>query len=386
MTTAPPIVPPATIGMLGGGQLGRYALVAARSMGYRTVVLDPDAEAPAGRIADEHIVARYDDPAALDRMASTCAVVTTEFENPPASALERLARDVVVAPSPRAVGIAQDRTAEKSFLADHGFAVAPWAALGNEDDLPAARTIGAPAIVKTARMGYDGKGQIAAAIADDVEGAWRNLGAVPCVVERRLPLDVELSAIVARTSAGASVAYAIAENHHRDGILDVSVVPARIDDELAAEAAALGRAVAEALGYTGVLAIEMFVSAGRLLVNELAPRPHNSGHWTLDAALTDQFAQQIRAVTGSALGDPSATAPAAAMTNLLGDLWLTAGEATPVDPDWSVVLAEPTARLHLYGKHEPRPGRKMGHLTVIGDDAGAAVELAHNLRRRAGGH
>ena len=380
--TAQPVVPPATIGMLGGGQLGRYAIVAARLAGYGTVVLDPDPSAPAGRVADRHLVAPYDDPAALDELAATCAVVTTEFENPPAAALDRLAADVTVAPPPTAVAVAQDRIAEKSFLAAHGFATAPWAPLVHAEDIAAASDVGVPAIVKTARLGYDGKGQRGVGATDPVEAVWQALGGVPCVIERRVPLDVEVSAIVARGAGGNTVVYPIAENQHRQGILDVTIVPARVDEQVASEAATLAVAVAEALDYVGVLAVEMFVSDGRLLVNELAPRPHNSGHWTLDGAHTDQFAQQVRAVTGSALGDPSMTVPAAAMVNLLGDLWFEEPGSDPVEPDWAVALAEASAHLHLYGKREARPGRKMGHLTVLGADATVAAELAQSLRDR----
>jgi 5-(carboxyamino)imidazole ribonucleotide synthase len=368
--------------MLGGGQLGRYAIVAARLAGYGTVVLDPDPSAPAGSVADRHLVAAYDDPIALDELAATCTVVTTEFENPPAAALARLATDVTVAPPPAAVAVAQDRIAEKSFLAAHGFATAPWAALVHDHDIASAAEVGVPAIVKTARLGYDGKGQQAVGETDTVEVAWHALRGVPCVVERRVPLDVEVSAIVARSASGDTVVYPIAENEHRDGILDVTVVPARVDGRLASDAAEMAVSVARALDYVGVLAVEMFVSDGGLLVNELAPRPHNSGHWTLDGAHTDQFAQQIRAVTGAALADPSMSVPAAAMVNLLGDLWFAEPGADAVEPDWDVALAEPSARLHLYGKREARPGRKMGHLTVLGTDATAAAGLARSLRHR----
>lgn len=369
------IIPPATIGMLGGGQLGRYALLAARVSGYRTIVVDPDPRAPAGRVADVHVVAAYDDAEALDRLAAECAVVTTEFENPPAAALERLARDVVVAPGARAVAVAQDRIAEKTFLADHGFPVAPWAPLRVSDDLGAATAVGGPAIVKTARLGYDGKGQIAVGSADLVADAWQELGGIDCVVERRVPLDVELSVVAARAADGRFAAYPVAENAHHVGILDVTVVPARVDPSLATAATALAGEIAAALDYVGVLAVELFVSGGELLVNELAPRPHNSGHWTLDAAAVDQFANQIRAITGSALGPTGLTAPAVAMANLLGDLWPADGE-----PDWSPVLADPDARLHLYGKATARPGRKMGHLTVVADDPAVAAARARALR------
>jgi 5-(carboxyamino)imidazole ribonucleotide synthase len=377
-----PIVPPATIGILGGGQLGRYTVAAARMAGYGSVVLDPDPAAPAGALANIHLVAAYDDADALDELAALCEVVTTEFENPPATALRRLARDVVVAPSARAVAIAQDRLAEKSFLESAGFPVAPCAALVDDTDLAAVADLAGPLIVKTARLGYDGKGQRRADVADAVAVAWAELGRVPCIVERCVPLDAEVSVVLARRAGGETATYPVAENVHRHGILDLTVVPARIEETVAARARNLAQAIATALDYVGVMAVEMFVSEGRLLVNELAPRPHNSGHWTLDAARTSQFAQQLRAVTGAALGDTAMTAPAVAMVNLLGDLWLDdAGER--YQPSWSDVLADARARLHLYGKPVPRPGRKMGHLTVVGDDVDDVARTALELRRSA---
>ncbi len=366
--------------MLGGGQLGRFAVVAARLAGYGTIVLDPDPDAPAGAVADRHLIAAYDDAPALDELAARCAVVTTEFENPPAAALQRLARDVVVAPPTRAVAIAQDRIAEKSFLEGAGIPVAPCAALIDAADLVAVGTLDGPFVVKTARLGYDGKGQRSAADAAGVGAAWLDLDRVPCIVERRLPLDIELSVVLARHRDGNTAVYPVAENLHLHGVLDVTVVPARVDLEVAAAAHALGVRIAEALDYVGVLAVEFFVSGGELFVNELAPRPHNSGHWTLDAAMTSQFAQQIRAVTDSALGATSMTAPAAAMVNLLGDLWFRDGSDAPVEPAWSKVLADPRARLHLYGKAVPRPGRKMGHLTVVGSGPDEVVDRALKLR------
>jgi 5-(carboxyamino)imidazole ribonucleotide synthase len=292
---------------------------------------------------------------------------------------------VRVAPSSTTVGIAQDRGLEKEFLASVGVPVGPFARLdaevlgvGVDDPVPFDRADCFPGILKTARGGYDGKGQRSV---DDVDGlwdAWRGLRGQPCVLERRLSLVTEVSVIVARTANGAVVTYPVAENRHVDGILDVSVVPARVDGLLADRAVGLAMTVADALGYVGVLAVEMFVVEGNggpeLLVNEIAPRPHNSGHWTLDGSRTDQFTQQVRAVCGLALGDTSMTAGGVAMVNLLGELW-EGGE-----PDWSAVLAEPRAHLHLYGKRTARPGRKMGHLTVVDDDAGAAEVIALRLR------
>ncbi|NNE11116.1 MAG: 5-(carboxyamino)imidazole ribonucleotide synthase [Ilumatobacter sp.] len=372
MSTSAPIVPPATIGMLGGGQLGRYALVAARTMGYRTMVLDPDPQAPAGAVADEHLVAPYDDDVAIGRLGAECDIVTIEFENPPAIALERLAARTVVAPSPRAVATAQDRSAEKAFLVDAGFPVGPFADVIDADAEPEIRY---PAILKTARLGYDGKGQRLVADGSQLRAAWRLLGSVPCVAEVALELETELSVVVARTAASGFAAYPVAENRHVDGILDLSVVPARVAPRLADRAVGLGQAIADALDYVGVLAVEFFVVDGTLLVNELAPRPHNSGHWTLDVAQTSQFEQQIRAVCGLSLGDTRMTRPGAAMVNLLGDRW-DAGE-----PDWESALSGGRTALHLYGKTSARSGRKMGHLTSWADDPGTAATLATERRR-----
>ena len=396
---ATPIVPPATIGMLGGGQLGKYALSAANAMGYRTIVVDPDPTAPAGVVADLHLATAYDDPAALDRLAAECAVVTTEFENAPASALERLAQAVWVAPAPAAMAVAQDRLVEKAFLVAHEIAVGPHAPVvvgADAPDLRRAHDLAENgAIVKTARLGYDGKGQRRVTGPDELDGALDEFGDVDCIVESLLELDVELSVLVARTVDGTCSAWEPAENIHVDGILDVSVVPARVETDLTHRAMALATSIADGLDFVGVIAVEMFVVDGdRLLVNELAPRPHNSGHWTLDASVTSQFEQQIRAVCGVGLGDTAMTAPAVAMANLLGDLWFPvdagptrpgATEAGPVEPDWAAVLADPSATLHLYGKRQPRRARKMGHLTVTAatpDDAEASARsLRDSLRR-----
>ena len=371
------IVPPATIGMLGGGQLGRYTLIAARQMGYGTAVLDPDPHAPAGAIADVHLVAPYDDAGALGELAATCAIVTTEFENPPASSLRRLAERLHVAPSPAAVAVAQDRRVEKAFLRDHAIPVGPFAIVEGADDDNldvASGAISFPAILKTAGGGYDGKGQRTVASAAELGPAWRDLGEVPCVLEQLLALERELSVIVVRGSDGTIVTYEPTENVHVGGVLDVSVAPATLPRPVVTSAVAVATSVADALDYVGVLGVELFVVDGEVVdgevvVNELAPRPHNSGHWTLDAASTSQFAQQVRAVCGLPLGPVTMTAPAVAMANVLGDLWA-AG-----DPDWSAALAHPDVRLHLYGKREPRPGRKMGHLT-------ATAATAEDARRR----
>jgi 5-(carboxyamino)imidazole ribonucleotide synthase len=376
--TVHPITPPATIGILGGGQLGRYAVMAAATMGYRTIVLDPDPSAPAGAVANEHLVAPYDDPSALRRLAFDCDVVTTEFENPPAAALDELAATVAVFPSAASVRIAQDRIAEKAFLVDNGFPVGDYGVLAaSADSTVDPSLVDRGAIIKTARLGYDGKGQRTVSSVSELHAAWAELGGVDAVVERRLDLETELSVIVGRTADGRVEAWPVAENRHVDGILDLTIVPASVSAKLADRAVGLAMAIADALDYVGVLAVELFVVKGDLLVNELAPRPHNSGHWTLDACVTSQFEQQVRAVCGLGLGSTAMTAPAIAMVNLLGDRWANGG------PDWSVVLDDPSAKLHLYGKSQARPGRKMGHLTVTSDVASAAAVRAIDLRAAA---
>jgi 5-(carboxyamino)imidazole ribonucleotide synthase len=366
-----PILPGATFGMLGGGQLGRYALIAARTMGYRTAVLDPDPLAPAKAVADMRFDAEFGDETALAELAAVADVVTIEFENPPAAALDHLAQRTRVAPSSTAVTVAQDRIREKQFLVECGFPVAPYAVVERPDDDPA---ITYPAILKTARLGYDGKGQRVVDDGSAMRGAWRVLGSVPCVLEQALALETEVSVVVARTAGGKVAPYPVVENTHVDGILDLTVVPAAVAPRVTDRAVGIAMAVAEALDYVGVLAVEMFVVDGDLIVNELAPRPHNSGHWTLDVAQTSQFAQQVRAVCGLGLGDTTMTRPAAAMVNLLGDLWSTR------NPGWQHVVDLPNVALHLYGKAAPRPGRKMGHLTTWARSPLEAVTLALRAR------
>ncbi len=369
--TPDPILPPAMLGVLGGGQLGRYFVMAARTMGYRTMVLEPDPFAPAGAVADVHLIANYDDATALATMASQCAVVTTEFENPPAGALAQLATQTHVRPSPTAIEITQDRRAEKHFLTQAGVPVAPYAVVETDDDL-VNHGVTLPAILKTARMGYDGKGQVVVRNQDELEVAWRKFHQVACVLEQKLSLDAEVSVVLARGINGLTAVFPTAANVHFDGILDITTVP--VDAPGANE---LALAIAVALDYVGVLAVEMFLVDGRLIVNELAPRPHNSGHWTLDAAATSQFEQQVRAVCGLPLGDASLLAPAVAMANLLGDVW---GQG---QPNWHAALSDPGAHLHLYGKLEPRPGRKMGHLTVLAPTTSEATTQAKALRQLA---
>jgi 5-(carboxyamino)imidazole ribonucleotide synthase len=334
-------------------------------------VLDPDPLAPAKAVADMRFDAEFGDETALAELAAVADVVTIEFENPPAAALDHLAQRTRVAPSSTAVTVAQDRIREKQFLVECGFPVAPYAVVDRADDDPA---ITYPAILKTARLGYDGKGQRIVGDGSAMRAAWRVLGSVPCVLEQALALDTEVSVVVARTAGGKVAPYPVVENTHVDGILDLTVVPAAVSPRVADRAVGIAMAVADALDYVGVLAVEMFVVDSDLIVNELAPRPHNSGHWTLDVAQTSQFAQQVRAVCGLGLGDTTMTRPAAAMVNLLGDLWSTR------NPGWQHVVDLPNVALHLYGKAAPRPGRKMGHLTTWARSPLEAVTLALRAR------
>ncbi len=372
------ILPGATLGLLGGGQLGRMFTVAARTLGYRVTVLDPDAHAPAAEFATAHLRAEFTDPTALDQLARTCAAVTTEFENAPAAALDALAASVVVRPAGSAVAVAQDRRREKGFFAAHGFPVGAFAVIDGPGDIEAALgRVRLPALLKTARLGYDGKGQVRIERPDDLARAFAQCRLVPCVLEELLPLDREISVVLARGEDGACAVFPVAENRHARGILDVTVAPARIPVALAAEATALATRLAGELEYVGVLAVEMFVVGDRLLLNEIAPRPHNSGHYTIDACRTSQFEQQVRVLCGLPLGDPSQHTPAV-MVNLLGDIW-NAGE-----PRWEAVLRHPGAHLHLYGKREARPGRKMGHVTVCESTAERSLDVALAIRRDLG--
>ncbi|HWA38186.1 MAG TPA: 5-(carboxyamino)imidazole ribonucleotide synthase [Burkholderiales bacterium] len=375
MNAPGPILPPAWLGVLGGGQLGRFFVAAARAMGYRVLVLDPDSESPAGALADRHLVRAFEDRAALDELAGVCAAATTEFENVSAESLAYLAERIRVAPSAECVATAQDRIREKATMRDLGFPVGPFAPIEKEGDL--ARGELYPAILKTARLGYDGKGQAVVATPADAAQAWERFGRVPCVLERKLKLERELSAIVARGADGETRAFAVAENRHRGGILDISSVPAAVEPALAREAQRIAATLAAGMGYEGVLAVEFFVVEGRLLVNEIAPRPHNSGHYTMDACATSQYEQQVRALCRLPLGEERLLSPAT-MVNVLGEAWR-AGE-----PRWDVLLAEPRAKLYLYGKREPRPGRKMAHFTVLDRERETALATALRLRRALG--
>ena len=369
------------LGVLGGGQLGRMFVHAAQVHGYQALVLEPDAASPAGAAADAHLVATYDDPQALASLAQSCAAVTTEFENVPAAALRTLAQTLKVAPPAAAVEVCQHRALEKRCFLDAGVPCAPHALLESAADAagPALAAL-LPGLLKTARLGYDGKGQLAVMRAADLPAAWAELGGVACVLEKRLPLCLEISVIVARGGDGQTVHLPVQQNLHRAGILAVTQVPAPdVDGATAAQAIALARRLADALHYVGVLCVEFFIlEDGSLVANEMAPRPHNSGHYSIDACDVSQFDLQVRTLAGLPLVAPRRHS-AAVMLNLLGDLWWPAdapSSSPPQAPDWAQVLALPGVRLHLYGKAEPRRGRKMGHLTVTAADAATARAVA----------
>jgi 5-(carboxyamino)imidazole ribonucleotide synthase len=362
------------LGVLGGGQLGRMFCMAAQSLGYRVCVLDPGADSPAGAVADRQIRADYNDAQALAQLAALCRAVTTEFENVPAGSLERLARDCAVSPRADAAAIAQDRRLEKSFARHCGLEVAPYRLIEEEADLDRVERSLLPGVLKSARLGYDGKGQARVGRADGVRRAWDSLGRVPCVLEQWLPIAAEVSVIVCRGRDGRSATFPVAENQHRDGILAASIVPARVEAAIALQARAAATTMAERLDYVGVLCVEFFVLAdGRLLVNEMAPRPHNSGHYSIDACVSSQFDQQARILAGLPLGDTRQLAPAV-MLNLLGDLWFDEGRLRL--PALDAVAAIDGACPHLYGKLEARPGRKMGHVTILGTSLDDALERA----------
>ncbi|RKP49504.1 5-(carboxyamino)imidazole ribonucleotide synthase [Trinickia fusca] len=392
-TPVSPIMPGAWLGMVGGGQLGRMFCFAAQAMGYRVAVLDPDETSPAGSVADKHLRAAYTDEAALTELARLCAAVSTEFENVPAASLDFLARTTFVSPAGRCVAIAQDRIAEKRFIASSGVPVAPHVVIESGEALAAltddALQAVLPGILKTARLGYDGKGQVRVTNAQEVRDAYAALRGVPCVLEKRLPLKFEVSALIARGTSGATAVYPLAQNAHRNGVLAQTIVPAPdASPLLVAQAQQAALRIAEALGYVGVLCVEFFVlEDGSLVANEMAPRPHNSGHHTVDACAASQFEQQVRAMTGMPLGDTRQHSPAV-MLNILGDVWFTTGpsgapqtSATPITPPWHEVAAMPAARLHLYGKEDARPGRKMGHINFTAATLDEARTAARDCAR-----
>lgn len=371
------ILPGATLGVLGGGQLGRMFCLAARTMGYRVLVLEPDPHSPAGAVADEHLCADYTDLQALARMGEQCAAVTTEFENVPAESLRYLQAHCRVFPTPEAVELTRDRIFEKSFLREHAIPTAPFVPVTSAAELDAALAeVGTPALLKTATFGYDGKGQAAVEQAGDARAAFASLGEVRCVLERRVELEREVSVVLARSREGESACYPVVENIHVNGVLDTSIVPARVPDATAKAATRTALRVADALDYVGVMAVEFFLTRdGELLVNEIAPRPHNSGHFTLDACVSSQFEQQVRMLCGLPAGDVALLSPVV-MINLLGDCW---GDSQPA---WERLLEHPGIRLHLYGKCEARPGRKMGHYNSLARDTEVALALAEQARTR----
>ncbi|MEO8298672.1 MAG: 5-(carboxyamino)imidazole ribonucleotide synthase [Burkholderiales bacterium] len=378
---------PVTLGVMGGGQLGRMFVQAAQAMGYRTAVLDPDPGSPAGLIAHLHICTDYLDDAGLAELAAEADAITTEFENVPAAALQRLALARPVAPAAAAVAVCQDRAAEKAHFVACGVPCAAHALIETADQLASVPDSLLPGILKTNRMGYDGKGQVRVADRTELARAWAALQRVPCLLEQRLPLAFELSLIVARNARGEVVHYPLQQNLHRDGILAVTTVPApAATPALQAQAAAAAERLVSGLGYVGVLCVEFFVvDDGRddrgehrgpcLVANEMAPRPHNSGHYTIDGCDTSQFDLQVRALAGLPLAPPRLHSPSV-MLNLLGDLWFDDATGAARPPAWAAVLALPGVHLHLYGKHEARRGRKMGHLTLTAATADAARATA----------
>lgn len=362
-----PILPGATVGVLGSGQLGRMFALAARRMGYRVHTLSPDDDTPTGQVADREVNASYDDLDAVRDFARQVHVMTFEFENVPAATAEAAAALAPVRPAGSVLHVTQHRLREKTFLARHGFPVPRFRRVTSAAELDAALAeLGTPAVLKSAGWGYDGKGQRLVARADEAPGAWASLGVAEAIVEEFVEFACEVSVVAARGLDGAYVDWGLIENQHRHHILDVSLAPARVAPRVAREATEIARGILTALDVVGVLCVEFFLARdGRLLVNELAPRPHNSGHLTFDAAVTSQFEQQLRAICGLPLGSTALVRPAA-MANLLGDLWV-GGE-----PRWPAALAWPDLKLHLYGKAEARPGRKMGHLTALADDLATA--------------
>ncbi|MFO1219083.1 MAG: 5-(carboxyamino)imidazole ribonucleotide synthase [Burkholderiaceae bacterium] len=379
MTLEWPVAPGAMLGVLGGGQLGRMFVHAAQRMGYRCAVLDPDAASPAGAVAEVHLRAAYDDADALAQLARQAQAITTEFENVPAQTLRTLAASRPVAPGADAVAVCQDRAREKAHFERCGVPCATYAVLQSEADLGRVPAALLPGILKGCTLGYDGKGQRSVHDAAQLRQAWRELGAVRCVLEQRLVLEREISVVLARGRDGTIVQYAPLQNLHRDGILAVTRWPAAdVPAATQAQAVQAAAAIAESLAYVGVLCVEFFVLAdGRLMANEMAPRPHNSGHCTIDAADCSQFELQVRTLAGLPLVPPRAHS-AALMLNLLGDLWGDGGAAPP----WHEVLALPGVHLHLYGKQQARPGRKMGHLSVTAASADAALRVAGEAARR----
>ena len=372
------IYPPKVLGILGGGQLGSMFTLAAKAMGYQVMVLEPDTHSPAARFADKHLCVPFDDKNALAELAR-CAAVTTEFENVNAGGMRDLAVATQVSPSGECVAIAQNRIWEKEWIRKAGLETAPYRVIQAASDIVVECEPLFPAVLKTATLGYDGKGQIRVSTLAELQAAFVALGNVPCVLEQLVDLRAEISVIVCRLDDARIATFDPAENHHANGILVYSLVPARLPENLLAEAKQMAVRLANELDYVGVLAVEMFVVGDeqRLVVNEIAPRPHNSGHHTIDACASSQFQQQVRLMCGLPPADTRLLS-ACCMANILGDVWGEQGE----EPNWAVVLNHPQAHLHLYGKVEPRKGRKMGHFTVLADSADEAYRIAQSLHQQ----
>lgn len=372
LTGKTPIFPPSTIGILGSGQLGRMLALEARRMGYRVHVYSPDRNSPTGQVADVEITAPYEDLEAVRRFAEEVDVVTFEFENIPSATAEAMAEIIPVRPQGSVLHITQNRAREKAFLASIGIPTAPFAIVNSLAELHTAlEEIGTPAVLKTAAFGYDGKGQAKIFAPEEAESAWHAIGQQPAVLEGFVDFALEISVVAAYGVNGDFAPFPVLENHHANHILDLTVSPARIPADVAAAAQQLAFTIMKSLNAVGVMGIELFLTRdGQLLVNELAPRTHNSGHLTFGGCTVSQFEQQLRAICGLPLGQPRLLAEGVAMTNLLGDIWANG------TPTWDKALALPNVALHLYGKAEPRPGRKMGHLTALADSPTAAADLA----------
>ncbi|MBI2518740.1 MAG: 5-(carboxyamino)imidazole ribonucleotide synthase [Opitutae bacterium] len=382
--SAGPVIPPGgTIGVLGGGQLGRMFAQAATRLGYRVHVYEPQTDCPAGAVAHQEVNAPYEDTAALTAFARECDVVTYEFENVPSAPLQAIEAVTPLRPHWSVLATTQNRSREKRWLRDNKFPHARFAEVAADGDLAAGiREVGVPCVVKTADFGYDGKGQLKVMAEADVLAALQRFSGQPVVIEQFVDFACEVSAVVARSQSAAVRVFPLAENIHTNHILDFSIVPARVPAEVLAQAEKLARLIAEKIDLVGVMGVELFVTKdGAVLVNELAPRTHNSGHYTIDACMTSQFEQQVRAICGLPLGAVTLLSPVV-MVNILGDAWHWSDGKVVAEPKWADLLAQPNVRLHLYGKAEPRPGRKMGHFTVTARDADMALELARKYQAR----
>ena len=371
-----PIYPGSTLGILGSGQLGRMFALEARRMGYRVHTYSPEKDSPTGQVADLEFIGSYDDIDRAREFAKGVDVITFEFENIASAVAEALEAIVPTRPNARSLHIAQNRLREKTFLKYHKLPVTPFAKVDTEKSvIRVASELGLPFVLKTAGFGYDGKGQSLVKTIDEATSAFKSMDVDEAIAEQFIQFDFEISIVAARGVSGEYVAYPPVHNIHRKHILDITYAPASIDDKLAEQATQITKDVMEQLGYVGTLCIEFFVTkTGELLINEIAPRPHNSGHWTIDACVTNQFEQQVRAICGLPLGSAEQLRPAA-MVNLLGDVWQNG------EPDWAGVLVDPDVKLHLYGKKEARAGRKMGHITVTGSTSDHVRTKVQNIKR-----